>query len=56
LALALNGHGEHEREGVLACSAGAGEDERVREASGGDGRAEMLDGRAVAEKVVKRAG
>jgi hypothetical protein len=29
LALALDGHGEHEGEGVLSCSAGAGEDEGV---------------------------
>ncbi len=56
LALALDGHGEHEGEGVLAGSGGAGEDERVGETAGGDGGAEMLDGGAVAEEVVEGAG
>ena len=56
LAFALDGHGEHEGEGVLSGSAGAGEDERVRKAAGGDGGAEVLDGGAVAEEVVEGGG
>ena len=56
LAFALDSHGEHEGEGIFACSAGAGEDERVREATGGDGGAEVLDGVGVAEEVVERGG
>ena len=44
LALAFDGHGEHEGEGVLSRSAGAGQDERVRESTGGDGGPKMFDG------------
>src|SRR5579871_1464287 len=53
LALALNGHGEHDGEGVFACSGGAGEDEGVGKATGGDGGAEVFDGCGVAEEVVE---
>ncbi len=53
LALALDRHGEHEGEGVFAGSGGAGEDERVGQAAGGDGGAEVLDGGGVAEEVVE---
>ena len=42
LALALDGHGEHEGEGVFAGSGGAGEDEGVGQAAGGDGGAEVI--------------
>ena len=56
LALALDGHGEHQGEGVFSCSAGAGEDEGVREAAGGDCGAEVLDCGGVAEKVVEGCG
>jgi len=56
LALALDGHGEHEGEGVFACSGGAGEDDGVRELSGGDRGAEMLDRGGVAEKFVEGCG
>ena len=56
LALALDGHGEHEGEGVFSGSAGAGEDEGVGKAAGGDGGAEMLDGGGVAEEVVEGGG
>ncbi len=40
LALALDGHGEHEGEGVFAGAGGAGEDDGVGQAAGGDGGAE----------------
>ena len=53
LALAFDGHGEHEGEGVFSCSGGAGEDEGVGESAGGDGGAEVLDVGAVAEEVVE---
>ncbi len=53
LALALDSHCEEEGEGVLAGSRGAGEDERVREAAGGDGGTEAFDSGCVAEEVVK---
>jgi hypothetical protein len=53
LALALDGHGKHEGESVFSRSAGAGEDERVREAAGGDGGAEMFDCSAVAQEIVE---
>ena len=43
LEFALERHGEQEGEGVLAGAAGAEQDERVREAAGGDGGAEALD-------------
>ena len=56
LALALDGHGEHEGEGVFACSGGAGEDEGVGKATGGDGGAEVLDCGGVAEEVVEGIG
>jgi hypothetical protein len=56
LAFALDGHGEHEGEGVLSCSGGAGENEGVGEAAGGDGGAEVLDGSGVAEEVVEGGG
>ena len=56
LALALDGHGEHEGEGVFSCSAGSGEDEGVGEAAGGDGGAKVLDGGGVAEEVVEGGG
>jgi hypothetical protein len=56
LTFALDGHGEHEGEGVFSCSGGAGEDEGVGEAAGGDGGAEMFDGGGVAEEVVEGGG
>ncbi len=56
LALALDGHGEHEGEGVFAGSGGAAEEERVGQAAGGDGGAEVLDGGGVAEEVVEGCG
>src|SRR5580658_2752657 len=56
LAFALNGHGEHEGERVLSRSAGAGEDEGVGKAAGGNGSAEVLDGGAVAQKVIEGGG
>ena len=56
LALALDGHGEHEGERVLACPGWAGEDERVRQAAGGDGGAERFDGGGVAEEGVEAGG
>ena len=56
LALALQGHGQEEGEGVFACTAGAEEDERVRQAAGGDGSAEAVDCGAVAGEVIKGGG
>ena len=56
LALALEGHGEQERERVLARAAVAEEDERVREATGGDGGAEAVDRGAVADELVEVLG
>ncbi len=56
LALALDGHGEHEGEGIFACAGRAGEDERVGQAAGGDGGAQRFDGRGVAEEVVEVGG
>jgi hypothetical protein len=56
LAFAFDGHGEHEGQGVFAGAFWAGEDERVREASGGDGGAEVLDGGGIAEEVVECGG
>jgi hypothetical protein len=56
LAFALDGHREHQGEGVFSCSAGAGEDEGVGETAGGDGGAEVLDGAGVAEEVVEGGG
>jgi hypothetical protein len=56
LALALDGHGEHEGEGVLAGSGGAGEDDGVGQAAGGDGGAQVLDGVGVAEELVEVGG
>ena len=56
LALALDGHGEHEGEGVFSGSGGAGEDERVGQAAGGDGGAERFDGGGVAEEFVEVGG
>jgi hypothetical protein len=53
LALALDGHGEHEGESVFACSGGAREDEGVGKATGGDGCAEVFDGSGVADKVIE---
>jgi hypothetical protein len=48
LALAFDGHGEHEREGVFAGSCGTREEERVGKTARGDGGAELLDGGGVA--------
>ena len=56
LALALDGHGEHEGEGVFAGAGGAGEDERVGQAAGGDGGTERFDGGGVAEEFVEVGG
>ena len=56
LALALEGEGEEEGEGVFAGAARAGEDERVRQATGGDGHAKLLDGGAAAKKVFEAGG
>jgi hypothetical protein len=56
MALALDCHGEHEGERVLACPGGTGEDERVGKAAGTDGGAEALDGGSVAEEVVEAGG
>jgi hypothetical protein len=56
LSFTLDGHGEHEGEGVLSCPGGAGEDERVGKAAGTDGGAEALDGGSVAEEVVEAGG
>ena len=51
LAEALEGHGEHEGEGVFAGSARAGEDEGVWETAGGDSGAEGFDDGGVADEV-----
>ncbi len=51
LTLALEGHGEHEGEGIFAGSGWAGEDEGVWEAAGGDGGAQGLNGGGVADEV-----
>jgi hypothetical protein len=56
LAFALDGHGKHESEGVLAGPAGPGENERMWETTGSDGGTEMLDRRGVAEEVVEGGG
>src|SRR5206468_77770 len=56
LTFALDGHGEHEGEGVFPGSGGAGEDERVRQATGGDGGTEMLDCGGVADEAVEVGG
>ncbi len=56
LALALDGHGEQEGEGVFACSGGAGEDDGVGEAAGGDGGAQALDCGGIAEELVEVGG
>jgi hypothetical protein len=56
LTLTLDGHGEHEGEGVLSCPGGTGEDERVGKAAGSDGGAEALDGGSVAEELVEAGG
>jgi hypothetical protein len=56
LALAFDGHGKHEGEGVFSGSVGAGEDEGVGKTAGGDGGAEVLDGVGVAEEVVEGGG
>src|SRR5208283_2363678 len=53
LALALDGHGKHEGEGVLPRSGWAGEDERVRQATGRDAGAQRCHGRLVAEELVE---
>ena len=56
MALALDGHSQHESEGVFAGSGGAGEDEGVGETASGDGGAEMLDCGGVAEEIVEGGG
>ena len=56
LALALDGHGEHEGEGVFARAGGAGEDEGVGQVAAGDGSTERLDGGGVADEVVEVGG
>ena len=53
---AVDGLGEHEGEGVFACAAGAGEDERVGKALGADGFAEVGDGGGVAEEILEAHG
>jgi hypothetical protein len=55
-AFALDGHCEHEGEGVLSGSAGSGKDEGVGKTTGGDGGAKVLDGGGVAEEVVEGGG
>ena len=45
LTLALDGHGEHEGEGVLSRTGGTGEDEGVGKTALRDGGAELLDQR-----------
>ena len=50
---AVGGLGEHDGEGVFAGAAGSGEDERMREALGGDGFAQVADGGFVAEEVAE---
>ena len=56
LALAFEGHREHQREGVFARATGAGDDERVRQAAGGDRGTEVVDGGGVAEEVREGGG
>ena len=51
---AIGGLREHDGQGVFAGAAGAGEDERVREAVGGEGFAQVADGGFVAEEVAER--
>jgi len=53
LTLALYSHREHEGERVLPGASGTREDERVRQAAGGDGGAEGFDGGGVAEEIVE---
>ena len=53
LALTLDCHGEHEGEGVFACSSGAREDEGVGKATGGDGCTEVFDCGGVTDKVIE---
>jgi hypothetical protein len=53
LALALNGHGKEKSEGILSGACWAGEDDRMREASGGDGCAQGFDGVGVAEELIE---
>ena len=50
---AVEGFGEHEREGVFPGTLGAGEDEGVGKALGADGLAEMGHGLGVAEEIAK---
>ena len=56
LEFALERQGEQQGERILAGAAGAEEDERVREAAGGDGGAEALDRGVVADEVVEGGG
>lgn len=56
LTLALDGHAEHEGEGVLAGAGSSGEEQRGGEAAGGDGGTEVLDGGGVADEVVEGGG
>jgi len=56
LALALDGHGKHEGEGVLPCTGWAGEDERVGQTAGTDGGAQRFHGGSVAEKLAEAGG
>ena len=56
LALALDGHGEHESKRVFPCAQRAGEDERVGQTTGSDGCAQPFDGFRVAEEVVEGCG
>ena len=51
---AIGGLREHDGQGVFAGAAGAGEDERVRKAAGGEGFAQVADGGFVAEEVAER--
>ena len=55
-AEAVYGFCQHQGQSVLACSGGAGEDERVGKALGADRLAEMGDGLRVAKKVLKAHG
>jgi hypothetical protein len=56
LALALDGHGEQEGEGVFSGAVGAGKDDGVRQTAGGDGGTERLDGVGVAEELIEVGG
>ena len=53
---AIDGLGQHQRQRVFACSARAGQDQRMGKTAGAHALAQVRDGGRVAEKILKAHG